>query len=158
MSAVIRPKAALRSAFTLVETLMVILLVAILTTVVLPQFVDFKNDAKSKVTQAKLAALKKAIVGDPGQVANGSFINAGFENHIGAPPADLSELATQGAYDNYDPFTHRGWRGPYIDTTVGDWDKDAWGTTLEYDDGGRVITSCGVDLTCGNSDDLFVTF
>lgn len=158
MSALIKQGPLLKDGFTLIETLMVILLVAILTTVVLPQFVDFKNDAKTAVTKEKLAALKKAIVGDAGQVANGSFINAGFENHLGSPPATLSELAVQGAYDSYNPFTHRGWRGPYIDTSVGDWDKDAWGTTLEYDDGGRVITSCGVDLTCGNSDDLFVTF
>ena len=153
------------SGFTLVEILMVIILIGILSTVGITQFINFNRDAKSAVTTEKLNALKTAITGDPRFVSGGQLTNAGFEGHCLAPPASLPDLITLPASGTcavaYDPFAKRGWRGPYVSASDPNWNKDAWGSAIEYFVVGppaRTIRSCGPDLICGNSDDLSVSF
>ena len=58
-------------AFTLVETVMTLLLLGILATVAIPNFFDMRDDARSAVTRDEMAALRRAIVGDSRVVAGG---------------------------------------------------------------------------------------
>ena len=151
--------------FTLIEVMMTILVISILATIGVTQFTDFGNDARIATTNEKLMALKTAINGDPHLYAAGEYSKAGFEAHCRAPPVILADLITMPGAGVcsvvYDPFLKTGWRGPYVSSTDPSYDKDAWGTTLEYFVVGppaRTIRSCGRDKTCGNTDDLSVTF
>jgi type II secretory pathway pseudopilin PulG len=137
---------------------MVILLVGILSAVAVTQYVDFRKDAKTNVTLARMNELRMAIVGDPRQVAAGQYVSSGFISQVGSVPTALADLTAQGAYPTYDPYSKTGWRGPYISTLQADWQKDAWGTAFQYDAGARTITSCGANLTCGDGDDIVVSF
>ncbi len=144
--------------FTLTEILMVLLLVSILSAVVIPQFVDFGDEAKKAVTNDRLLAFKLAIIGDSRIVSNGAYLQPGFEAQVGDLPNNLDELVTQGALPAYNPFTKRGWRGPYISNSDSSWNRDGWGNLLVYSKAGRTLTSCGPDGACGNADDLSMSF
>lgn len=147
-----------QSGFTIVELLMVILIVGILSGVMLPQFIDFRSDAKISVTKEKLNAFKLALDGDSRQVVNGQAVSPGFLKHLGAAPTSLNDLVAQGTQANYDPFSKKGWNGPYLDSSDSNWNKDAWGTALVYSAANKTITSCGPNKTCGNADDISITF
>jgi len=47
--------------FTLIEILMVVMLVAILAAISIPQFIDFRVDAKNAATQSALGTMRTAI-------------------------------------------------------------------------------------------------
>ena len=138
--------------FTLIEILMVVALIAIVSAIALPNFIDFRDDAKKAVTQDRMSSLRGAITGDtaPNKI--------GYLSHMGSPPPTLSDLVTKGTQPNYDPINKTGWNGPYVDSTVIDWNKDAWGTAYQYSAASRSIRSCGQNKTCGDADDLVVTF
>ncbi|MCB0420776.1 MAG: prepilin-type N-terminal cleavage/methylation domain-containing protein [Bdellovibrionales bacterium] len=144
--------------FTLVEVLMVLILVGILSAVAIPQFINFNDDARITVTTERLNQIKMAIIGDSRHVAQGRYTNPGFENHMGALPTALTDLTTQGAQATYDPFTKRGWRGPYLSTTSADWNLDAWGNAIVYNSGARSLTSYGPNGASGGGDDIVITF
>ena len=52
----------LRRGFTLIELVMVILLLAILAAIAIPNFIDFRTDAKNSATSGAIGALRAAIV------------------------------------------------------------------------------------------------
>jgi prepilin-type N-terminal cleavage/methylation domain-containing protein len=151
--------------FTMIEMLMVILLVSILSLTVASQFIDMSPEAKTAVTRERMNTLKAAIVGDGRMVSNGKYTKQGYETHCVGLPSTLTDLITQPAAGTcssvYDPFTKRGWRGPYVSSTDSNWNKDAWGTALVYYSAGppaRTLRSCGPNATCGNADDIDITF
>ncbi|MBT4760254.1 MAG: prepilin-type N-terminal cleavage/methylation domain-containing protein [Bdellovibrionaceae bacterium] len=148
--------------FTLIEILMVILLLGILGAAATSQFINFSDDAHATMTSEKLAALKIAIVGDARSISAGKYTNLGYEAHCKGVPVSLTDLITQpGAGTcsvDYDPFTKRGWRGPYVSNTDTNYNNDSWGTALVYSSGGRTITSCGPNATCTDGDDIQISF
>lgn len=52
----------LRRGFTLIELVMVILLLAILAAIAIPNFIDFRSDAKNSATSGGVGALRAALV------------------------------------------------------------------------------------------------
>jgi MSHA pilin protein MshA len=52
----------LSKGFTLIELVMVILLLAILAAIAIPNFVDFRTDAKNATTHGALGAFRSAVV------------------------------------------------------------------------------------------------
>ena len=145
--------------FSLIEILMGLVLIAILSAIAIPSFVNFSNDARITVTREKMNEMKRAIVGDPRRVANGQYVNPGYENHVGALPTALADLHTKpGAVSDFNPFTKRGWRGPYISSSDSNWNLDAWGTAIVYNSGTRTLTSYGPDRAAGGGDDITVSF
>ena len=152
------------SGMTLIELLLVLLLIAILSVIAFNAYTNFTLDAQTAVTTDKLNALKTAIVGDPRLVTSGTFSKPGFLSNCLAAPTVLTDLTVMPASGTcsvvYDPFLKHGWNGPYVSTSDANWNKDAWGTTISYTPSGSTgtIKSCGPDKTCGNSDDISVTF
>jgi len=137
---------------------MAVVLMSIISTVAISQFTDFQQDAREAVTRDRMSELKTAIVGDARLVSQGQYLKPGFETHMGGLPNSLGELAAQGSYSSYNPFTKRGWRGPYVSNSEGIAFKDSWGVNLSYNKTNRTITSCGRDGVCGNSNDLILNF
>lgn len=137
---------------------MALILLSVLAAIAIPSFINFSDDARITVTTERLNEIRRAIVGDSRLVANGRQVNPGFEAHMGALPTALTDLTTQGAQANYDPFNKTGWRGPYLDSTVADWNLDAWGNAIVYNSGARTLTSFGPDQAAGGGDDIVVSF
>ena len=148
--------------FTLLEILMVISLIGVLAAVGVSQYVNFGKEAKTAVTQEKLVAIKIAIDGDGRMVSSGIPTKPGFAVNCLALPATLTDLLTQpgsGACASvYDPYTKQGWRGPYVSNTDPQWDIDGWGNAIQYNSATRTLKSCGADGSCGDSDDVELSF
>ena len=134
----------------MIEILMVIILLGIVSAVAVPQFIDFRGEAKEAVTKSRMASLKEAIVGGSGK--------SGYIAHMASPPATLADLANRGTKPVFDPINKLGWNGPYIDSTVQGWDSDAWGTPYEYSGSARSIKSFGPNSACGDADDILLLF
>jgi prepilin-type N-terminal cleavage/methylation domain-containing protein len=78
-----------QAGFTLIEILMVVLLVSILAAVSIPQFIDFRTEAKDASTQAAVGTLRSAIAN---QYAN-------ITVRCGANPGTFPTVANLNAND-----------------------------------------------------------
>lgn len=144
--------------YSLLEVLMAVLLLAILSAVGVTQFTNFTKDARISVTKERMDQIKRAITGDPKLVANGQYVNPGYEAQVGWLPTSLSDLVTICSNcSSYNAFTKTGWRGPYLSNLSG-WNQDAWGINFAYNNGNRTLRSYGPDTSSGTSDDITVTF
>ncbi len=126
--------------------------------IAIPQFISFDDDIKISVTKEKLVSFKRAITGDARQISGGQYLSLGFEINLGVLPTALADLIAQGGYVDYNPYTKKGWRGPYVSSVDTDWDKDAWGNAIIYSAIGRSLTSPGPDGVSSTGDDIIVTF
>ncbi len=147
--------------FTMVELLMAIALVSILAAIAGVQYIDFRTEAKISMSEKKLYELRDALSGNPEFVANGNYVKPGLIVDVGAVPSSLSALISQGSYSSFNMYEKRGWRGPYINSSVSGWSLDAWGTAISYYASSRVIKSCGKDAICDGAnatDDISVSF
>lgn len=148
--------------FSLIEILMVLMLISVLAAIAIPSFVSFSNDSRAAVTQEKLATLKNAIIGDGRRAMAGRPTNLGYERNCNALPTTLADLITQPGAGvcaaAYNPFSKRGWRGPYVSNTDANYNRDGWGTLIQYNSGARTLTSYGPNAAAGGGDDISVSF
>ena len=100
-----------RRAFTLIELLLVLVIIAVLAAVVVPKLVGRTEDAKIKATKGSLSNIKTAL--EAFEVDNGRFPSTS---------EGLNALLIQ-------PSGLTNWRGPYVDKHI---QADAWGNPFVY--------------------------
>jgi hypothetical protein len=142
-----------RGGFTLVELVIIIVTLGILAAVAIPRFADMAESSKINATKKEMRELKRAIVGNPDAVSGGEYVDRGFEGDVGFAPSKLEDLVVKpDSVASYDKLTRLGWNGPYIDSSGGDYLKDAWGVNYVYDPANRRI------ISVGGPDSIIVTF
>ena len=152
-----------QKAFTLVEILMVLLLVAIIATVSIQEFTSSLDEAQFNDTVSELQQIKTALIGDDQLVTGGERTNFGFLGDIGRIPSaaeTLSALITKpAALPNWSVNTASrlgaGWNGPYLSggDSGADYTTDAWGNSYVYSPSASppTIVSRGSDGAVGGS-------
>jgi len=132
------PKSEIRTspqAFTLIEILLVMTIIAILAAIVIPRMVGRSEQARQTAAHADLSSIKTAL--DAYEVDNGFY------------PKSLQDLIQQ-------PSNARNWHGPYLDNLP----QDPWGNPYVYSYPGRHnpsgfdIYSVGPDGKAGTDDDI----
>jgi general secretion pathway protein G len=124
--------------FTLIELVMVIIVLGIMAGVAIPVIGSFIESSKQTATKDEMQRLARAIAGADSQSERG------YEGDVGRLPSTLDALtAKPGSVPAWNAFTHVGWNGPYIDSTTGDYLKDAWGNNYVYDTVARTLQSPG---------------
>lgn len=130
--------------FTLVELVIIIIVLGIVAAVAIPKIGDIISSSKTTATKEEMQRLKGAIMGNSAVASGGRFSDRGYRGDVGSFPPNLTALVTKPAsVAAWNPYTRLGWNGPYIDSTGGDYLKDAWGASYVYDSTARAITSTG---------------
>src|SRR5664280_51008 len=106
-----QPGHAARSAFTLVELLLVLVILGTLAAIVLPKFTGTTQRSRITAAQTQISAFKTAL-------------NA-FEVDMGYYPKSLLELIQQPRSTGA-----QNWHGPYLDSDA--IPKDPWGNEYVY--------------------------
>ena len=131
------PHSPLTSAFTLIELLLVMVILAILAAVVVPKFTGRTEQAKISAAKSDIASLKVAI--NSFEIDNSRFpTQEEGLNALVTKPADLDT-----------------WKKPYIEQVR----KDPWGHDYVYRCPGTNgkdfdLLSCGPDGREGGGDDV----
>ncbi len=135
-------KAKGETGFTLVELVIIIVILGIIAAVAIPKFGTLTKSSKVNATREEMRRIKMAIIGDPGLVSGGQYVNRGFEGDVGFAPSRLEDLVTKpDTVQSYNKFTRLGWNGPYLDNADQTFLRDAWETSYVYDPSARIITS-----------------
>lgn len=132
----IRQKLKLNNAFTLVELMLVVTIIAILAALVIPRIAGRGEQARQTAAYADInGGIKSAI--DQYEVDNGYY------------PKSLQDLIQQ-------PNNAKNWRGPYLDKIP----VDPWNDKYEYlfpgkhNPNGYDLWSDGSDTKSGTDDDI----
>ena len=124
-----------RSAFTLVEMLLVITIIGILAALVVPKMMGRSEQARQAAARADLSSIKTAL--DAFEVDNGYY------------PKSIGDLIQM-------PQGVKNWHGPYLDKIP----QDPWGNNYVYVCPGRHnpnfydLASVGPDGKEGTDDDI----
>lgn len=157
--------------FTLLELVVVIAILAVLSTVALRSMTGVASQARFEATQRTLDQVHEAILGAPcDRQPDGTLIISGFIADMGRPPTNLNELLSlpagapaftvQRVPADPDVMVAGGWNGPYIRLPIGATTLcDGWGAPLiESPDGSGflgTVSSYGADgLPGGTGYDL----
>lgn len=126
-------------AFTLIELLLVVVILAILATIVVPRFTGRSPQARKAAAQASISNMKVAL--------------NSFEVDCGRYPTSQEGLAAL----LEQPNGVNGWSGPYLE---GGLPKDPWGNPFVYqrpgqhNQNGFDLSSNGADGQPGGGDDI----
>lgn len=121
--------------------MLVIAVLGILAAVAIPRMGGMSNSARQAATRAEMQRLKSAILGSADERGQA---RGGFEIDVGHAPSQLRDLvARPDSIQEWNKFLSRGWNGPYVDSSGGDYLKDAWDSAYVYDAGARTLTSKG---------------
>ena len=127
-----------RSAFTLVEMLLVLVILATLAAIVIPKMAGRSQQAKVTAAASQISSLEMAL--DAFEVDNGYYPKSGA----------LDDLVNQ-------PANATGWKGPYLKKGI---PLDPWGNPYTYDYPGKHnasgydLMSMGPDGRAGTDDDI----
>lgn len=135
---IVRPR---RSAFTLIEMLLVVAIIGTLAALIVPKIAGKGQDAKIAAAKADISTLGLAL--DNFQLDN---------DHYPQGKNGLQDLVSQ-------PREAQNWKGPYLKdmTSV---PRDPWGNAYVYEFPGRHsansydLTSMGPDGRLGTDDDI----
>ncbi len=128
-----------RSAFTLVEMLLVLVILAVLAAIVIPKFSGRSQQAKITAAQSQISSIEMAL--DAFEVDTGFYPQGN---------AGLNSLVDQ-------PSNTPNWKGPYLKKGV---PNDPWGTPYSYtypgknNPSGYDLMSVGPDGRSGGDDDI----
>jgi len=127
-----------RNAFTLVELLLVLVILATLAAIVIPKFAGRSEQAKVTAAQSQIAAFQMAL--DAFEVDNGFYPKSGGLNMLLEQPSNCSN-----------------WKGPYLQKGI---PADPWGNGYIYEypgkhhQNGYDLMSMGPDGRSGTDDDI----
>ena len=127
-----------RAAFTLVEMLLVLVILATLAAIVIPKMAGRSQQAKVTAAASQISSIEMAL--DAFEVDNGYYPKTGALNDLVDAPANAT-----------------GWKGPYLKKGV---PPDPWGNAYIYEYPGKHtangydISSPGPDGRSGTDDDL----
>jgi general secretion pathway protein G len=132
-----RTRPARHSAFTLVEMLLVLVILAVLAAIVIPKFSGRSQQAKETAAKSQIASIELAL--DAFEVDTGTY-----------PQGSLDALLEQ-------PGNAQNWKGPYLKKGV---PLDPWGNAYVYtypgkrNANGYDLMSMGPDGRTGGDDDM----
>jgi len=132
---IVNPKNQKRRAFTLVEILLVMTIIAILAALVIPKMVGRSEQARNTAARADISSIKTAL--DAFEVDNGFY------------PKSIQDLVTV-------PSNAKNWHGPYLEKVP----SDPWGNAYAYSYPGKHnansfdLASVGPDAREGTDDDI----
>ena len=133
-----RPGRCRRAAFTLVEMLLVLVILATLAAIVIPKMAGRSQQAKVTAAMTQINSIEMAL--DQFEVDNGYYPKTGNLNDLLNQPAGAS-----------------GWKGPYLKKGV---PLDPWQNQYSYEypgkhnNNGYDLMSAGPDGRPGTDDDL----
>ena len=128
-----------KSAFTLVEMLLVLVILAVLAAIVIPKFAGRSQQAKETAAKAQINGFEMAL--DSFEVDTGFYPQGS---------AGLNALVEQ-------PSNAQNWKGPYLKKGI---PLDPWGSAYIYNYPGKNnakgydLNSVGPDGRAGGDDDI----
>jgi general secretion pathway protein G len=118
-----------KQAFTLVEMLLVLVILATLAAIVIPKFAGRSEQAKVTAAKSQISSMELAL--DSFEVDCGYYPKSGALNALVENPGTSSD-----------------WKGPYLKKGI---PLDPWGNAYTYDYPGKHNAN-GYDLMCGGPD------
>jgi len=118
-----------QQAFTLVEMLLVLVILATLAAIVIPKFAGRSEQAKITAAKSQISSIELAL--DSFEVDCGYYPKSGNLNALVENPSNTAD-----------------WKGPYLKKGI---PQDPWGNAYVYEYPGKHNAN-GYDLMCGGPD------